>query len=1728
MRPLLRFLFLCLSSLILHTAVVAQTFDPNYQDGKIWFKLKDNLPVSQEEALSFLANLKMRYQITETTKAFQNIQGKSPLQRTYLIRFNDIEKTKQLVEELSAQNEVEYAEQVPLDKLLLTPNDPSLSTQWHLSAIGAATAWNYFSSGSNIVVAIVDDAVETTHSDLSGNIWVNPGEIAGNGIDDDGNGYIDDINGWDLADNDNNPNPSSSGLDHGTHVAGIVSAVSNNGTGVSSMGYSCKLMCVKTTNIPVNILYGYEGIIYAANNNADVINLSWGGTSSSTTAENIINYALGKNCIIVAAAGNDNVSTPFYPANYDGVIAVAATNSSNQKAWFSNYGSWVDISAPGENIYSTTVGNSYGYKSGTSMASPLVAGLVGLMRSLNPGMPPEDVKNCLFSTAVNIDASNPDYIGLLGAGRIDAAAAMACMSVSLSNPPTADFSASNINIQAGVNVTFTDLTTYNPTSWTWSFPGGTPSSYTGQNPPAVQYNTPGTYDVTLVTSNANGTDTETKPGYITVAPSGGCHSINLPAPAGWSATNYYTGTNGADGWINGMNVYLDKEKAMYFDASSLPYSQMTKLYIAFGRGNTDDPSKVVPIHIYDGSSGSPGALIGSSSLTMSTIINDVNNGVYTDIEFNTPVNIPASKKFFVSVVLTNLEWNSSVHDTLSIISNAAGQTSPSAIWEKQSNNAWYQYTSAGSWNLNASLYIHPFLTNQAADASFTASATNICAGEIVNFDATGATTGGGFIWSLSGGTASNTNSLTPSVIYNTPGSYQAILTVAGGGCNNIAYDTVNITVNATPVISISAGDNPVCLGSSTMLTASGADTYSWAPSTGLNTTSGSSVTATPASTTTYTVVGTIGGCTNSSSLELQVANVTASHVSANVSCHGGSNGTATVTPTGGTAPYTYSWSPSGGSAATASGLAAGTYSCLITDDHGCTHTESVTISEPTLLSAGITSTDVSCNGGSNGSSTATPSGGTAPYTYAWSPSGGTAAIASGLAAGTYSCLITDDHGCTHTESVTISEPTILSAGITSTDVSCNSGSNGSATVTPAGGTAPYSYTWSPAGGSAATASGLAAGTYSCLITDDHGCTHTESVTISEPTLLSAGITSTDVSCNGGSNGSATVTPAGGTAPYSYSWSPAGGSAATASGLAAGTYSCLITDDHGCTYTESVTIYEPTILSAGITSTDVSCNSGSNGTATVTPSGGTAPYSYTWSPSGGTAVTASGLAAGTYSCLITDDHGCTHTESVTISEPTILSAGITSTDVSCNGGSNGSATVTPSGGTAPYTYSWSPAGGSAATASGLAAGTYGCLITDDHGCTHTETVTITEPGLITGTDVQNICDGDSYTFNGIAYTTDNNTATDTFVAANGCDSIVTLHLTVSSHTLAGTTSAAVNSQTNGTIAYSNSSCEMIATINSGANNLGMVTSDVFVGMVILPGEEPYLSRYYDIETSLPGGAEVTLYFSQQEIDDYNTLVGAGNPLYPQVGSNGENLQITAFHSTAGSGNGPGGYDTAAALKEVIPCTAVWNAVESRWEITFTTSQFSGFFAHTNSSGVPLPVKISHISAMNAGDHNLVEWNTLTETGMDYFEVERSRDAASFESIGNMKAKGSGSAYRFVDENPYSGFTYYRLKMWNIESTYAYSRVVKAEMHTGTFHVAAFPNPVMDKLTLRIDGVISGKGFIAISDLSGRKMFDVPVDNNTRIMEISMQDMAQGVYFLKYQDNQVTHTIKIEKQ
>ncbi|MES1219757.1 MAG: S8 family serine peptidase, partial [Bacteroidota bacterium] len=226
-----------------------QTANPAYQDGKIWFKLKvatgaelrkGNKPSTGTtlslDNFSFLQNARTTYKIKTISQPFTAAIGSTELQQTYQLSFDDAASADNIIKTLQQSGMVEYAEKVPLDKICISPNDPSLSSQWHLSTINAPAAWDYFSTGSNVVIAIVDDAVSRNHSDLSPNLWVNPGEIAGNSIDDDGNGFIDDINGYDVADNDANPKPPSLAFDHGTHVAGIASAATNNNNGISSIG----------------------------------------------------------------------------------------------------------------------------------------------------------------------------------------------------------------------------------------------------------------------------------------------------------------------------------------------------------------------------------------------------------------------------------------------------------------------------------------------------------------------------------------------------------------------------------------------------------------------------------------------------------------------------------------------------------------------------------------------------------------------------------------------------------------------------------------------------------------------------------------------------------------------------------------------------------------------------------------------------------------------------------------------------------------------------------------------------------------------------------------------------------------------------------------------------------------------------------------------------------------------------------------------------------------------------------------------------------------------------------------------------------------------------------------------------------------------------------------------------------------------------------------------------
>ncbi|MBK9525079.1 MAG: T9SS type A sorting domain-containing protein [Bacteroidetes bacterium] len=404
-------------------------------------------------------------------------------------------------------------------------------------------------------------------------------------------------------------------------------------------------------------------------------------------------------------------------------------------------------------------------------------------------------------------------------------------------------------------------------------------------------------------------------------------------------------------------------------------------------------------------------------------------------------------------------------------------------------------------------------------------------------------------------------------------------------------------------------------------------------------------------------------------------------VVSNVSCNGGTDGSASVSASGGVAPYTGTGS--------FTGLAAGTYTYSVSDASGCTASCSVTITEPAVLVASATSTPSSCPTCADGTvSVAGVSGGTAPYNYT---------NLTGLLPGPYCITVTDANGCTAQACATVGSTAcsvVASCSVVS-NVSCNGGSDGSASVSASGGTAPYTGT--------GTFTGLAAGTYTYVVTDANSCSASCSVTITEPAVLVATCSvQSNVACFGGSDGSASVSASGGTAPYSGTGS--------FTGLAAGTYTYTVTDANGCTASCSVTITEPAAaLSASSSAGTILCFGGT-ASVTISATGGTAPYSGTGTFS---------QSAGTVVYTVSDANGCTTTTSVTLSEPTKVEGTTSSVAANC-GFNDGSATVVATGGTPGYTYVWNPGGQTTATATNLAGGTYTVTITDANGCTGSAT------------------------------------------------------------------------------------------------------------------------------------------------------------------------------------------------------------------------------------------------------------------------------------------------------------------------------------------------------------------------------------------------------------------------
>ncbi len=425
------------------------------------------------------------------------------------------------------------------------------------------------------------------------------------------------------------------------------------------------------------------------------------------------------------------------------------------------------------------------------------------------------------------------------------------------------------------------------------------------------------------------------------------------------------------------------------------------------------------------------------------------------------------------------------------------------------------------------------------------------------------------------------------------------------------------------------------------------------------------------------------------------------------------------------------------------------YRCIVSHHLSCFETSNTATLTVKMPIVNTTQTNISCYTGSNGSATITPVSGTSVYSYSWLPGGVATSSISNLSVGNYTCIITDTNSCSITKIISITQPSGITASINKNNVSCNGLSNGTATALAIGGNGPYTYSWSPITASTQSVSNLVAGNYSCTITDSKLCSITRTISITEPTLLSTSAITNSISCYG-DTATASISAVGGTSPYigigNYT-------------MSAGTNSYVVTDAKGCVATNTLILTQPPVLQTTILSSTIMCH-GAAATLTVDAFGGTAPYS------GTNTYTAN---AGTNTYVVIDANGCVATNSITITEPPILQAYISSSTIMCHGGI-ATLTISASGGIAPYT------GINTYT---MGAGTNSYSITDSNGCIATSSISLTEPNDISSSNSYTLCNGDSIMIGTSIYKNSGVFSDILQSLINGCDSTIITNLTINS-------------------------------------------------------------------------------------------------------------------------------------------------------------------------------------------------------------------------------------------------------------------------------------------------------------------------------------------------------------
>lgn len=933
-----------------------------------------------------------------------------------------------------------------------------------------------------------------------------------------------------------------------------------------------------------------------------------------------------------------------------------------------------------------------------------------------------------------------------------------------SNPvPVAAFAADKTTSCTGV-IQFTDQSTGIPTSWAWNFGDGTTST---QQSPSHTYTTNGTYTVTLTATNANGADGETKSNYVTVT--------KPSAPAV---------TNGSRCGTGSVTLSSSSSDVINWYATNSSNSVL-------GTGSSFATPSITGTTTYYAEAAIAGATYNLGKATNSGGGGYLNTSWYMVFNVLQPCTLESVYVYANGAGNRTFELQNS-SGTVIATQTVNVPTGGSRVTLNFALNAGTGYRLGPPTGTTINLYrnntgaVYPY-----ADAGGYVSITGNNAG-------TGATTYYYYLYDWIVRAPDCVSQRTAAVATVNPAITLATPTVTNVSCNGSS--------NGAATIAASGGTPGF--------------TYNWS-----NGQTSPSINSLPAGTYTVTVTDTKSCAASATATVTQPAAIAATPNSTVVSCNGGNNGSLSITISGGTPSFNYQWS-NGTTAPVAANLTAGNYAVTITDAGGCSTSVTATVIQPATLSVSATGTGVTCFGGNNGTATVAPTGGTPSYSYLWS-NGGTGSSTTGLPVGNYSVTLTDSKSCTATFTGTISQPTAVSASVSTTNAACAQ-NTGSATVTATGGTGTLTYLWSN-GSNASAISNVAAGNYSVIVTDNNGCSVAATGIVNSSGGVTASTTSTNLSCNGNSSGSASVSITAGTPPYSYIWSN-GSQASSINNIPAGTYTVTITDGLGCSSILNQVVTQPAALSATATAVNSSCGA-AGGSVSLAVSGGTGSYTYLWS-TGATGSSIFNLLPGSYSVTVADAQGCNAITSATVSNTGGLPVSSTAANVTCNGAANGTASVSANGGTGPYTYAWSNGAGTASI-NNLAAGAYTVTVTDGTGCVATATQTVTQPAqlLPTVTATNTLCG----TANGsVSATVTGGTGSYSYLWSNGSVNATLSNLAAGSYTVTvtdnnnctATSSGIVNAT--GNLSVNTTSQNVLC--NSGATGIASVT--------VVSGTAPY--------------------------------------------------------------------------------------------------------------------------------------------------------------------------------------------------------------------------------------------------------------------------------------------------